>query len=456
MQAMTIEDVLKATGGTLLSGDVHQTFNDVISDSRKVTAGVLFVPLVGEKFDGHEFIKAAFDLGASAVLTQRDTELLVDKTIVKVEDTLKAFGDIAKYYKQKYNVPTVSVTGSVGKTTTKDMLASVLSQKYNTLKTMGNFNNEIGLPITIFGLEKEHEAAVLEMGMNHFGEIEHLADIGRPDVAVITNIGQSHIENLGSREGIFKAKMEMTKLFTKDNTLIVNGDDDYLSKTKGMGEYKVVYYGITNPENDVYAKDIENNGLNGIKFTAVVDGGEYPIEVNVPGKHNVYNALAAICVGREFDVPMDKIAEGIRSFELTKMRLAVEEYNGITIINDCYNASPDSIKAALGVLADTDKNRKVAILGDVLEMGDFAKDAHYNLGKAVKENGVDLLITAGENMKYLAQGAKDNGVENIVSFDKTLEVCNYVKAEIKSGDAVLIKASRGMHFEEVYNTIKNK
>ena len=389
-------------------------------------------------------------------MTQRDTELLVDKTIVKVEDTLKAFGDIAKYYKQKYNVPTVSVTGSVGKTTTKDMLASVLSQKYNTLKTMGNFNNEIGLPITIFGLEKEHEAAVLEMGMNHFGEIEHLADIGRPDVAVITNIGQSHIENLGSREGIFKAKMEMTKLFTKDNTLIVNGDDDYLSKTKGMGEYKVVYYGITNPENDVYAKDIENNGLNGIKFTAVVDDGEYPIEVNVPGKHNVYNALAAICVGREFDVPMDKIAEGIRSFELTKMRLAVEEYNGITIINDCYNASPDSIRAALGVLADTDKNRKVAILGDVLEMGDFAKDAHYNLGKAVKENGVDLLITAGENMKYLAQGAKDNGVENIVSFDKTLEVCNYVKDEIKSGDAVLIKASRGMHFEEVYNTIKNK
>ena len=170
----------------------------------------------------------------------------------------------------------------------------------------------------------------------------------------------------------------------------------------------------------------------------------------------MYNALAAICVGREFDVPMDKIAEGIRSFELTKMKLAVEEYNGITIINDCYNASPDSIKAALGVLADTDKNRKVAILGDVLEMGDFAKDAHYNLGKAVKENGVDLLITAGENMKYLAQGAKDNGVENIVSFDKTLEVCNYVKDEIKSGDAVLIKASRGMHFEEVYNTIKNK
>ena len=433
-------------------------FTGVTTDSRAVKPGELFVALKGDNFDGHDYCAKAVELGAAGVVVSHEVSgLPAGVAVFMVEDTLLAYQQLAHAYRlRKQGLKVFAITGSNGKTSTKDLLAACLSCKYNVVKTQGNFNNEIGLPITIFGLEKEHEAAVLEMGMNHFGEIEHLADIGRPDVAVITNIGQSHIENLGSREGIFKAKMEMTKLFTKDNTLIVNGDDDYLSKTKGMGEYKVVYYGITNPENDVYAKDIENNGLNGIKFTAVVDGGEYPIEVNVPGKHNVYNALAAICVGREFDVPMDKIAEGIRSFELTKMRLAVEEYNGITIINDCYNASPDSIKAALGVLADTDKNRKVAILGDVLEMGDFAKDAHYNLGKVVKESGVDLLITAGENMKYLAQGAKDNGVENIVSFDKTLEVCNYVKDEIKSGDAVLIKASRGMHFEEVYNTIKNK
>ena len=452
MKGMTLEAVAKACGGIYHGSDGNKIkeVSAITTDSRQIQPQGMFIAIKGARSDGHAYIDSCYEKGALCCISEQ--ELPGEKRpYIQVESSLQALKDIAQLYRANLDIKVVGITGSVGKTSTKETIAAVLSQKYKVLKTQGNFNNEIGLPITIFGLEKEHEAAVLEMGMNHFGEIEHLADIGRPDVAVITNIGQSHIENLGSREGIFKAKMEMTKLFTKDNTLIVNGDDDYLSKTKGMGEYKVVYYGITNPENDVYAKDIENNGLNGIKFTAVVDGGEYPIEVNIPGKHNVYNALAAICVGREFDVPMDKIAEGIRSFELTKMRLAVEEYNGITIINDCYNASPDSIKAALGVLADTDKNRKVAILGDVLEMGDFAKDAHYNLGKAVKENGVDLLITAGENMKYLAQGAKDNGVENIVSFDKTLEVCNYVKDEIKSGDAVLIKASRGMHFEEVYD-----
>lgn len=456
MQTMTIDDILKATGGELLSGERNKEIADITTDSRKAAEGVLFIPIIGEKFDGHEFIKASFDLGASAALTQEETELSIDKTIVKVEDTFKALGDIAGYYKEKYNVPTVAVTGSVGKTTTKDILASVLSQKYNTLKTQGNFNNEIGLPLTIFGLEKEHEAAVLEMGMNHFGEIERLASIGRPDVAVITNIGQSHIENLGSREGIFKAKMEITKLFTKDNTLIVNGDDDFLSKAKGMGEYKVVYYGIKNPDNDIYAKDIENNGLDGIRFTAVVGGVEYKTEITVPGEHNVYNALAAICVGREFGVPMDKIIEGIKSFKPTKMRMAIEDFEGIKIINDCYNASPDSIKAALGVLGDIKNMRRIAVLGDVLEMGDFAKDAHYALGKAVKDSGIDLLVTAGENMKYLAQGARDNGMENVISFDKTLEVCSYIKTEVKRGDAVLIKASRGMRFEEVYDTITNK
>lgn len=453
---MTVKEIIGAAGGKLISGDINTEIKGITTNSRETKAGFMFIPLIGDKFDGHDFINAAFDLGAAAVLTHKETEPLIDKTIVKVEDTHKALGDIARYYKAKHNLPTVAVTGSVGKTTTKDMLHSVLSEKYNTLKTPGNFNNDIGLPLTVFNIEKEHEAAVLEMGMNHFGEIEYLVSIAKPDAAVITNIGQSHIENLGSREGIFKAKMEITKLFTKDNTLIVNGDDEFLSKTKGMGEYKVVYYGIKNPENDVYAKDIENNGLDGIRFTAVVDGKEYKTEVTVPGGHNVYNALAAICVGREFGVPTDGIIAGIKSFKPTKMRMAVEDFNGIKIINDCYNASPDSIKSSLGVLGGVDNMRRVAVLGDVFEMGDFAAQAHYSLGAAVAENNIDLLITAGENMKHLARGAMDNGVKNVISFDKTLEVCSYVKTEIKSGDAVLIKASRGMHFEEVYNAITEK
>ena len=455
MQKMTVADIINAVDGKLICGDINKEITDITTDSRKAAAGALFIPLEGEKFDGHEFIKAAFDLGASVSLTHKDIEPLVGKTMIKVNDTRIALGDIARHYKKICNIPSVAVTGSVGKTTTKDMIASVLSQKYNTLKTHANFNNDIGLPLTIFRIEKEHEAAVLEMGMNHFGEIEYLAGVGVPDIALITNIGESHIENLGSREGIFKAKMEITNLFTEKNTLIVNGDDDFLAKANGMGKYKVIYYGITNPENNVYAKDIYNNGLDGIRFTAVADGKEYNVKVNVPGEHNVYNALAAICVGREFNIPMENIIDGIESFELTSMRMEIEEYNGITIINDCYNASSDSIKAALKVLGNADCKRRIAVLGDILEMGDFAQDAHYNLGKAVIENDVDVLVTAGENMKYLAQYAEDNGIEYVNAFDKTLDVCNYIKDKLTKGDAVLIKASHGMRFEEVYNTIKN-
>ncbi len=456
MQRITVEDILKATGGTLLGGRAETELSGITTDSRKAAGGVLFIPLEGEKFDGHEFIKAAFDMGAAAVLTHKDTDLLIDKTIIRVDDTFKALHDIAVYYKKKYPVLTVAVTGSVGKTTTKDMLCAALSVKYNTLKTPNNFNNEIGVPITLFMLEKEHECAVIEMGMNHFGEIERLAEMAQPDVAVITNIGMSHIENLGSREGIFKAKMEIAKGFTKDNTLIVNGDDKFLAKTKGMGDYKVVYYGIDNPENDVFAKDIVNNGLKGVEFTAVVDGADYRVEVTQPGRHNVYNALAAICVGREFGVGVADAIRGIKSCEYTSQRLEVTEKGGVQIINDCYNASPDSIRAALGVLSYAAAERKIAVLGDVLEMGGYARDAHYALGEAVVDNGIDMLITAGENAKYIAEGARDRGMENTASFPKTLDACNYVKDVIRAGDAVLIKASHGMHFEDIYETIEEK
>ena len=340
MQSLTTEEIIKATGGTLIGGG-ETVIKGISTNSREIKEGELFIPLVGDKFDGHEFIRAAFELGASAALTSKETELFIGKTIIRVKDTKKALGAIAAYYKEKHNVPTIAVTGSVGKTTTKDMVYSVISQKYNTLKTEANFNNDIGLPLTIFRLEKEHEAAVLEMGMNHFGEIDYLASIGKPDAAIITNIGESHIENLGSREGIFKAKMEITNRFGRDNTLIVNGDNDFLRTVKG--EYKVVRYGLDSG-NDVYAKDIVNKGLGGISFTAVVNGTEYAAELAVPGEHNVYNALAAICAGIEFKIPMDDILRGIKTFEPTAQRLAVEDYKGITIINDCYNASPDSIR----------------------------------------------------------------------------------------------------------------
>lgn len=454
MQMMTVKEVLEATGGKLLSGDTDTNLYDVCTDSRNMKKNSLFVPLVGEKFDGHDYLHASFEMGAAAAIVHKNIDPLIGETIISVPDTGKALSDIARYYKKRCNIPTVAVTGSVGKTTTKDMIASVLSMAFKTHKTQDNFNNEIGVPHTVFGIEAEHEAAVIEMGMNHFGEIERLSSVVMPNVAVITNIGESHIEHLGSREGIFKAKMEVTKLFDAENTLIVNADDDYLSKTRGMGDYRVVYYGIKNPDSDIMAKNINNKGLDGIEFTASVYGHEYKIEVRVPGIHNVYNALASICAGLEFNVPMDKIVKGIRDFELTKMRMAIENIGGVQVINDCYNASPDSVRAALGVLRDTKTGRKVAVLGDILEMGDFAPEAHYKLGEAVARSGADLLVTAGENMKELARGAKEAGMENIVCFDKTLGASNFVKDEIKSGDTVLIKASRGMHFEEIYQAIK--
>ena len=454
MQYLTTDDILKATGGVLIcGGDLR--FDNITTDSRKARDGMLFVPIAGERFDGHEFINAAFELGAQAAITHRDTEPVLGKTLIRVDDTFMALGDIAKYYKKKYNVPTVAVTGSVGKTTTKDMLASVMAQKFNTLKTQGNFNNEIGLPLTVFGLEKEHEAAVLEMGQSHFGEIHHLADIARPDVAVITNIGMSHIENLGSQEGIFRAKMEITDFFGTANTLIINGDDKFLN-TVSDKEYKVIKYGIENENCDVRAYDVTDKGVNGVEFSVDIGNKPYRVLINVPGVHNVYNALAAICVGNAFDVEPDKIISGIENFELTKMRMAVEKFGDVTVINDCYNASPDSVRASLKVLASAYAKRRIAILGDILEMGDFAKDAHTALGAAVSESGAEILVTVGENAKYIADGLADKSRPEVIHFDKTRTASEYVYNMVQNGDVVLVKASRGMKFEMIVEMIEKR
>lgn len=454
MQKLTIQDILECTGGRLLGGSLDTEFDNITTDSRKAGPGMLFIPLIGDKFDGHEFIKAAFDMGAAAVLTQEDTELLVGKTIIGVEDTSKAFRDIAAYYKQKYRIPTVAVTGSVGKTTTKDMLFAALSQKYNTIKTPNNFNNEIGVPITVLMQEKEHEAAVIEMGMNHFGEISRLASIVKPDAAVITNIGMSHIENLGSQEGILKAKLEITQFFGPENTLILNDDDKMLSQVESEGRYKIMRFGINSKRADVRAENIISLGLNGVEFTAVYNSKEYKAIVTQPGIHNVYNALAAVCTGLVFGLEIEESINGIEKCEYTSQRLQVEKHKGIEIINDCYNASPDSIKAALAVMPYSDKKRRVAILGDVLELGEFAKEAHYKLGEDIIKNKIDLLITAGKNAAEIAVAAKELGFTNSASFDDTLEAAKYAAQMVRDGDCVLVKASHGMHFEDIVEEIK--
>ncbi len=449
MQRLNINDILIATGGTLISGTPDFEISEITTDSRNAGANMLFVPIVGENNDGHDYIASAFAGGADAVITHKDIPAFSGKNIVKVEDTRIAFGDIARYYKQKYKLPTVAITGSVGKTTTKDMISAVLAMKYNTLKTQGNFNNDIGLPITVFRLEKKHEMAVLEMGMSHMGEINYLASIARPDVAVITNIGMSHIENLGSQENIYLSKMQICDFFEEDNLLVVNGDDKFLARP--FDKCRVLTCGIENKNCDLVAENIENLGINGTRFTVTIEGESYEITVRVPGGHNVYNALAAICVGRHYGVSMADIADGIREFTPTNMRMEITEKDGVTVINDCYNASPDSIRAAVKVLADTDAKRKIAVLGDVFEMGDFARDALFEVGKSIR--GIDALITVGEVSQFIADGAQVSGISDITRFGDVYETIEFLQKFKRDGDCILVKASRGMHFEHIVNAL---
>lgn len=452
MQILNVDEIVKATGGKLICGRGDFVVSEIVTDSRKAGANMLFVPIAGENNDGHDFIGSAFENGADVVITHRDIPPAAGKNIVRVADTRIALGDIAAYYKAKYNLPTVAVTGSVGKTTTKDMISAVLAMKYNTLKTQGNFNNDIGLPLTVFRLMEKHRMAVLEMGMSARGEIAYLANIAKPDVAVITNIGMSHIEKLGSQENIYRAKMEICENFGDENLLIVNGDDKFLS-SKECG-CPCLTYGIENKDCDIVAENIEDSGIEGTGFTAVIDGKREEFYIRVPGVHNVYNALASILVGRHYGVDMKDIKDGIREFRLTGMRMEVKELGAITVIDDCYNASPDSIRAALKVLAGLPKQRRIAVLGDVLEMGGFAESALRQVGEEI--TGIDAIVTVGGVAKHIASGAETAGVESIVSFDTVEEAIEYLTGFIKAEDGILIKASRGMHFERICEAVRKE
>ena len=452
MQRLNVFDIVKATGGRLVCGAEDFVISEIVTDSRKAGANMLFVPIAGENNDGHDFIGSAFEKGADVVITHRDIPKVAGKNIIRVADTRIALGDIAAYYKKKYNLPTVAITGSVGKTTTKDMVSAVLAMKYNTLKTQGNYNNDIGLPLTVFNLGSKHQMAVLEMGMSAKGEISYLAEIAKPDVAIITNIGMSHIENLGSRENIYLAKMEICENFTNDNLLMLNGDDEFL-KNK-TDKCRCLTYGIENKDCDIVAENIENLGIDGTKFTALINGIEEEFVIRVPGVHNIYNALAAILCGLHFGVEMKDIKSGIREFAPTHMRMEIKNAGAITIIDDCYNASPDSIRAALKVLKDLSAERKIAVLGDVLEMGGFAEKELYELGCGIF--GIDMLVTVGSVAEFIAKGAGFAGMEKVVSFKTCDDAIDYLLSEVKEGDAVLVKASRGMHFEQITKALKTE
>jgi UDP-N-acetylmuramoyl-tripeptide--D-alanyl-D-alanine ligase len=426
--------------GALISG--------VSTDTREDLEGKLFIPLKGIRFDGHAFVTCAYAKGAAAALSEQGGE-----HVIAVTSTLKALADIAAYYRSRFSLPIVAVTGSAGKTTTKDLIASVMSQKFKTLKTEGNFNNEIGLPRMIFQLDDSYTAAVLEMGMNHSGEIHNLSRIATPDICVITNIGTAHIENLGSREGILAAKAEIFDYMADDGLCVLNGDDNLLrelaEKERARGR-RAITYGIEDPAADVWASDIQHGGSFKQSCRINERNKSIQVEIPLPGVHMVYNALAAAAAGSGLGLNLNQIKAGIEAFISSKNRMDITRCGDIEVINDVYNANPDSMEAAVSVLAGAG-NHTAAILGDMFELGGFAPELHYRVGKIAAESGVLTLICIGELSGYIFKGFSDNrsGGQEAFHF-KTKEQCGEaVNGLIKPGSTVLVKASRGMGLEYI-------
>lgn len=453
MEKLNLSEVIRACHGSF-GYPADTEISDISTDTRTIKKNSLFIALKGERFDGHDFAVKAMELGAAAVVTERNVE---GAKCLIVDSTAQALLDIAGYYRDKFDIPVVGVTGSVGKTTTKDMIALVVSQKYNTLKTQGNFNNEVGMPKTLFGLDGSHTAAVIEMGMSHKGEISRMSMCCKPDVCVITNIGVSHIENLGSQENILKAKMEILDGAKCDAPLVLCKDDRLLAKAEIYSGRRVYYYSAGKKDCDVYASGIRTSE-NGIDFTINYIDGKLPARLGCLGEHNVKNALAAFCVGLALDIPPEDIVRGIGFFRPEGMRQNVREIGGVTYILDCYNAAPDSMKASLSVLAQTRcAGRRFCVLGDMLELGKNSARYHKNVGEYVPSSGADELLCFGENSQFYIEGACEKGFDRSHTrlFDSREELADYLKNAVCPGDAVLFKGSRGMRLEEAFRLTAN-
>jgi len=445
MKPMTLAEIADAVRGVLN----HKAFAahcvcDVFTDTRTPIAGGLFVPIKGENADGHTYINQAFASGAVCALTEHYIE--ADTPIIRVSSTREALLDLAGHYRRKFDIPVVAVTGSAGKTTTKDLIASVLSERFRVLKTKGNLNNEIGLSLMLLAMDGTHQAAVFEMGMSGFGEIHKLSRAARPDVAVIINAGTAHIEKLGSREGILQAKAEIMDFLHDDALVFLNGEDDMLVKLRGTRK-NIHYYGEAAGA-CAYATDITPQGLAGIGFVCHGGGGTYPVYVPLPGEHMVSNALAAASVGHALGLTGAEIASGIAKFVPSAMRMDVIKLaNGGTIISDVYNANPAAMKAALAVLRD-EAGHRTAILGDMWDLGAFAEILHAEVGAYAASIGIDTIICIGEESRAMAKAAKAAG-GNAYHYESKEAFMPDIHTVFSNGGTALVKASRGMGFEEI-------
>ena len=464
---VTAQDVINICNGQLALGDANTVLENFSNDTRTINIGDIYIGIKGENFDGNTLYEEALQKGAKACILQsidikeEVKQKYTDRTIIIVEntmDTLEALYCIAKYKRSLYNIPVVAVTGSVGKTSTKDIIASVMAKKYNVLKTEGNFNNQLGLPLTILKL-KDHNAMVVEMGMNQLGEISKLTNIAKPTIAVITNVGTAHIGNLGSRENILRAKLEILEGLQNGGKVVINNDNDLLHKwyEEQKNKENIITFGIEN-KSDVMAKNAILSE-DGSVYDTVVDGKNYKVEIGVGGNHFVLNSLCAIAIGNLLEISTEDILDGILHFELTKRRMQIEKLqNNVVVINDCYNANYDSMKAAIEYLGKIANYKKIAVLGDMLELGEFSERLHRQVGEVVAKEKLDCLICVGEESKYIIDEAIKNGMERqkVIYLNNNDEAILKLKEIMKEGNvSILIKASNGMNFQKIYNGIMN-
>lgn len=456
MKNMTLASITVACSGIFFGNERQQKLgvDGIVIDSRKVKENFLFIPIKGERVDGHAFIPEVMKNKAVCTLSEKVLEG-VDFPYIFVDSCEQALKDIAEFYRKNLDILVVGVTGSVGKTSTKEMIASVLEQEFHVLKTQGNFNNEIGLPLTIFDIKEEHEVAVVEMGISDFGEMHRLAKVARPDICVITNIGFSHLENLKSREGILKAKTEIFDFLTPDSAIVLNGDDDMLETLKEVDGITPTFFGVVNKTGN-YADEIENLGLKGSKCTLHMGVDTYNVHIPIPGHHMLYNSLAAATVGKLLGLTKEQIQKGIETSASVGGRNHMIEVKDYIIIDDCYNANPVSMKASIDVLSNA-LGRKIAVLGDMFELGDKEKELHYQVGEYIGKKDIDLVFASGELSKELIRGIKETS--NTCKFkhcEKMESLIEELKNNIQPGDTVLIKASHGMHYENVVKELSRK
>jgi UDP-N-acetylmuramoyl-tripeptide--D-alanyl-D-alanine ligase len=452
MAEFMVSEVCIATKGTIVGNVQQEMFTGISTDSRTVKQGDLFIPLVGDNFDGHDFIDKAIQNGAVGIIFSRKEMYIPEHiTAIAVADTLLALQDLARFHRQRFTIPVVAITGSNGKTTTKDMAAAVLSNQYQVLKTNANYNNEIGLPLTLLQLTKQHEVAIVEMGMRGRGQISQLANIALPTIGIITNVGETHLELLGTIENIAAAKAELLDVIPENGLSILNGDNVYVREMSKQAKSRILLFGLK--QGDIKAENIQIN-TQSMNFVCLFAGNQFLVEIPTTGRHNVYNALAAIALGMELGMNFESICAGLKNFNASPMRLHIEKLGDYLIVNDAYNASPMSMTAAIETLMEVAKERKVAVLGDMLELGSIAVEAHEKIGEQLAKYHVDIVVTVGKLAANIAKRASLCGMEKVVACSNHVEAQEALGKLLESGDTILIKGSRGMKMENIIRMFK--